>query len=132
MRRTRRTLLKHTGLAAAAGLKATWRVSATIAGDGDAGAIAEPEHALTRFLMKQEYPRLEVKAKAYRFVWHGRWLGFRLCSARCWLPASGPCSEPALGNASRGCTSRRPRAVTRYRPTLAARSSTSSGSFWTN
>jgi hypothetical protein len=61
-------------------LTATWRVSATIAGDGDAGAIAEPEHALTRFLMKQEYPRLEVKAKAYRFVWHGRWLGFRLCA----------------------------------------------------
>jgi hypothetical protein len=64
----------------AAALTATWRLPSAEAADG-AGAIPEPERELTRFLMKRDYPRLEVKAKAYRFVWHGRWLGFRLCAA---------------------------------------------------
>lgn len=42
---TRRTMLKQAVVAGAAGVTATWQVPATIAGDGDAGAIAEPEHA---------------------------------------------------------------------------------------
>lgn len=38
-------MLKQAVVAGAGGVTATWQVPATIAGDGDAGAITEPEHA---------------------------------------------------------------------------------------
>ena len=38
------------------------------------------EIRLSRFMMKLDLPRLEVIAPAYRFIWHGRFPGFRLVS----------------------------------------------------
>jgi hypothetical protein len=75
----RRNFLKYLAVANGAG----WTVSYS---DALAEAIkassrhgGEIDFQLSRFLMKRDYPRLEVRTKAYRFVWHGRWLGFRLC-----------------------------------------------------
>jgi hypothetical protein len=77
----RRDFLKQVALVGATCLNAELWVPLADAADGGAAGGAEPEYDLTRFLMKREYPRLEVKAKAYRFVWHGRWMGFRLCAS---------------------------------------------------
>lgn len=77
----RRDFLKHVAIIGVTGLTAELWGPFAEAAEGVAAGGAEPECSLTRFLMKREYPRLEVKAKAYRFVWHGRWLGFRLCAA---------------------------------------------------
>ncbi len=77
----RRDFLKQVALVGAAGLTAEWCVPFADATEDGAAGGAEPEYDLTRFLMKREYPRLEVKAKAYRFVWQGRWMSFRLCAS---------------------------------------------------
>jgi hypothetical protein len=43
-------------------------------------APARLESRLARFLMKGDFPRLEVITPAYRLIWHGRIFGFRLVS----------------------------------------------------
>ena len=38
------------------------------------------ETRISRFMMKGDFPRLEVIGPGYRFIWHGRFFGFRLIS----------------------------------------------------
>lgn len=45
---------------------------------GVAAGSGEPILQATRFLMKDEFPRVEVAAPSYRFHAHGRFFGFRL------------------------------------------------------
>jgi hypothetical protein len=47
---------------------------------GPAESAANLEARLSRFMMKGDFPRLEVITPAYRFIWHGRFFGFRLIS----------------------------------------------------
>jgi hypothetical protein len=54
----------------------------TRAGFGASGSPSQSriESRLARFMMKGDFPRLEVISPAYRLVWHGRFFGFRLVS----------------------------------------------------
>ncbi len=52
--------------------------------------------------MKSVFPRLEAISPRYRFVWHGRFFGFRLTSTASGLPYDGRVSYAAFGSWEQG------------------------------